>query len=58
MIQIDIDMPKSCEECPFRGETFHGCPIVPGVIAWQAEIARCTDRRSEHCPLIEQQSDR
>lgn len=51
-IMIDIDMPKSCKDCPFQDEA-HYCQFVPGVPAWQAEIAKCTDRRSEHCPLIE-----
>ena len=45
MIQINMNMPRSCKECPFQGETYHGCPIVPGVIAWQAEIERCTEKR-------------
>lgn len=54
MIQIDMDLPSSCAECPFREETYHSCPLVPGVPAWQAEIAdECKDKRSEHCPLKE-----
>lgn len=54
MIQIDMEMPKSCDKCPFQGETYHGCPLVSGVVAWQIEIAdKCKDKRSEHCPLIE-----
>ena len=54
MIQIDMEMPESCAKCPFQGETYHGCPIVPGIPKWQTEIAdECMDRRSDHCPLIE-----
>lgn len=54
MIHIDIKMPMSCEECPFRSETYHYCPIVPNIPSWQEEIAdKCRDKRSEHCPLNE-----
>ena len=54
MIQIDIDMPRSCNDCPIQGETFHCCPLVPGIPAWQREISEnCADKRSEHCPLID-----
>jgi len=49
MVKIDIDMPASCADCPIRDND--RCPLVAGVPAWQAEIAACTDRRSEHCPL-------
>lgn len=51
MLKIDIDMPKSCSECIFRD--IIGCPFVAGVPSWQNEIAKCTDKRSEHCTLIE-----
>lgn len=53
MIQIDMDIPKSCRECPFLDYTYQVCCLVPVVPAWQKDILKnCTDRRSEHCPLI------
>lgn len=56
MVQINMEMPKSCELCPIRDEVYHHCPIVPGVPAWQVEIQdRCKTKRSEHCPLKEVQ---
>ena len=50
MIHIDMEMPTSCSECPFKDQ-YNGCLIVPLIPAWQKEIKECKDRRSEHCPL-------
>lgn len=53
MIQIDMQMPKSCDECPFRNDV-DWCLLIANVPAWQDEIENeCHDRRSEHCPLID-----
>lgn len=49
MIQIDIEMLKSCSECPFNQNNI--CRLMPSVPAWQKEINECHDRRAEHCPL-------
>lgn len=51
MIQIDIDIPETCGECPFRDER-KMCPLVAGIPAWQVEIMD-GKVRSEHCPLKE-----
>ena len=56
MIQIDMEMPDACSECPFKNQ-YGGCPIVPGVPAWQKEIDKCKGKRSEHCPLKEVNKD-
>ena len=56
MIQIDIEMPRSCSECPFKDQ-YNGCLIVPLVPAWQKEIKECQNRRSEHCPLMNYEED-
>lgn len=53
MIQIDMEMPKTCRDCPFWKGAY-GCPIVPGIPAWQEDIAdNGSEKRSEHCPLEE-----
>lgn len=58
MITIDIPMPKSCSECPIQGETYHGCPFLADVPAWQKDIAdNCRDKRSEHCPMKEHEAE-
>ena len=49
MIQIDIEMIKSCSECPFNEGNM--CRLMPSVPAWQKEINECHDRLAEHCPL-------
>ena len=55
MVQIDMEMPKSCECCPIRDSVYKSCPIVPGVPAWQCEISEfCKEKRSEHCPIKEE----
>lgn len=53
MIHININMPKSCEECCFRNETYDTCPLIPNVPALQAEIQKCKDERADFCPLME-----
>lgn len=49
MIQIDIQMPKSCKECPFCEDS--NCSIMPGIPAW-INVSKYTNTRSEHCILI------
>ena len=55
MVQIDMEMPGSCSECPFNQNNI--CPIMPSVPAWQKEIEQCKDRRAKHCPLINYEKD-
>lgn len=53
MLKIDMEMPRSCKECKFRHE-YHGyCTLMAFVPAWMDEVWNSTDKRSEHCPLIE-----
>ena len=45
MIQIDMQMPESCLDCPFYDEI---CPLVPF-----ADVAKNKQNRSQCCPLHE-----
>ena len=53
MIGIDMEMPKSCDECIFLDNEHGACSIMPSVPAWKAECEKCTENRAEHCPLKE-----
>lgn len=58
MIQIDIDMPKSCLGCPCS----HGYDDSPFWDVWCMLLHRYiaefeTDRRQEDCPLKEVRDD-
>ena len=58
MIQIDMNMPKTCCECPFYESTIKYCPILPGIPAWHKELSSIAhDKRSDHCPLKEVKKD-
>ena len=54
MIRIDMEMPKSCHECPFCMSFYNGCLLMPSVPAWIKDVMESQDKRSEHCPLIEE----
>ena len=55
MIQIDMDMPKTCVKCPILDYDYKICPLIPHVPAMQKTVSQAldTDNRSEHCPLQE-----
>lgn len=58
MVQIDMEMPKDCADCPIRNFVYGNCPIVPGIPEWQFQISEeCKEKRSEHCPLKEVKDD-
>ena len=51
MIQIDIDMPNSCNDCPFTYEDSYlkdKCQLTFNEV-WHIS----KDKRDEKCPLIE-----
>lgn len=54
MIQIDIDMPKTCDDCPFHvyhsGKN-HVCVATP--LFYPMNLANYKDGRKDFCPLKE-----
>lgn len=55
MIQIDMEMPKSCSVCKFREPVYVGlcCCKLDEDICW--DIGAYKDKRSNECPLKEQE---
>lgn len=59
MIQIDMQMPKCCDECPFADATFHNgiislyCITPTGRSMYAPDLNHRKDR-PEWCPLKEQ----
>lgn len=56
MIQInfDMDIPKTCAECPLYDEEFYYCHGHREYHAWEVlEIVRHENNRPIWCPLIE-----
>lgn len=54
MIQIDMDMPKTCDDCPFH--IYHSgknyvCVATP--LFYPMNLANYKDGRKDFCPLIE-----
>lgn len=48
MIQIDMEMPKSCAECPIsRYQDTHDCPVIR---TWSSAYR---EKRLDDCPLKE-----
>lgn len=61
MIQIDMPMPKCCDECPFADATFHNGIISLYCITPTARSMYAPDLihrkdRPEWCPLKEQEA--
>ena len=53
MIQIDMEMPKSCSKCPFFDNDYETCPLVSMIPAIQKDVRYSTDKRSQYCPMKE-----
>ena len=51
MIEIDMDMPQSCTDCPLLDPTYVRCMIMPGVPAFAKEVEYSSKKRAKHCPL-------
>lgn len=55
MIKIDMDMPESCEECPFLAFNntllYYYCPFL------QADVTQMKDCRHNYCPLKEGEAE-
>ena len=53
MIQIDIEMPKGCIDCPCSAFSLSGvsCNTIAGESLFKREFV--TDKRPECCPLKE-----
>lgn len=47
MIQIDMEMPKGCGECPMRDESYGFCALM-GVYVYEDSLLR-----ADECPLRE-----
>lgn len=47
MVKIDIEMPKSCADCPFEKD--FECILDDDLFT----NGKCDTRRNKHCPLIE-----
>ena len=53
MIQIDIDMPKRCAECPCYGDRLYGKCQVTGEWLEDNEGSWFANERPKWCPLKE-----
>lgn len=53
MIQIDIEMPKNCYQCPLVDDLYHICKILPGTCEIRKDVEQSIDGRSKFCPLVE-----
>lgn len=57
MIQINIDMPAACKNCPCFNDVMYGRCAVKDVWLGIEDGAWFTDRRPSWCPLIEIESN-
>lgn len=48
MIQIDMEMPEDCIDCPIHNDEFLCCNLEPDIKDWDG-----FDGRPEWCPLVE-----
>ena len=53
MVQLNIDMPASCEDCPFKGARL--CYIAVWLGTEYREVPE--EGRAEWCPMIEEKED-
>ena len=57
MIQIDIQMPKRCAECPCNGSRLYGNCQVKGRWLGGEEGSPIAEKRPDWCPLKEVRED-
>ena len=57
MIQIDIEMPKRCAECPCNGNRLYGNCQAKGRWLDDMEGSMLAEKRPEWCPLMEVETD-
>lgn len=48
MIQIEMEMPEDCIDCPIYNDEFSCCNLEPDI-----EDLDCFDGRPDRCPLVE-----